>query len=715
MINPSGLRERYHEIINSNYRKADRIFFYLLLFQWFFGIAIAVFLSPRAWAGTTSQIHIHVWAAFFLGGLLSLFPVFLIRCYPSLFLTRHIVAISQMMTSGLLIHLSGGRIESHFHVFGSLAFLTFYRDYKVLLTGSVVVVIDHFLRGVLWPESLYGVMNASPWRAAEHTWWVIFEDLFLIISCLQFQKGSIIFSKREVTLSKLNFKLKEKMKESEKVTEALRQSEARAQRLLRSSIIGVFFGDLSGKILECNSAFLKIVGEDERSQSMQNSTFEALTHRDIGQMVMTGTFGPIERKIKSSDGRTIPVIVGGALLETQEDRCICFVLDLTEQKKLEIQFLQSQKAQAIGRLAGGIAHDFNNLLAVVLGNADMLVRMLQPNHPGHELARLIFDTSKSAAGLTKQLLNFSRAQTVNEMAVDVNAILMRMKKMFEHMLGEKIQLKYSLDDKLGLIKADENQIEQLVLNLVINSRDAISDLGRIEVGTSIVDVTSGKLGEDTERKPGRYVLLTIKDNGCGMESETIEHIFEPFFSTKGDHGTGLGLATVFAVLEHHKGIVEVESTPGLGTTFFIYLPRIESHSQQLNRANDDSSVPPLGWETILLVEDKNNVRAVTANMLVQLGYNVIQAEGLAGAVNKMTQVSGEIHLLLTDVIMPDGSGIDLAKQIVGRLPSIRVVFMSGYTDNAKIPESLAGISTKFISKPFSLDELGRLIRLALDG
>jgi len=395
---------------------------------------------------------------------------------------------------------------------------------------------------------------------------------------------------------------------------------------------------------------------------------------------------------------------------------ICMSLDITDRKKLEEQFRQAQKMEAVGRLAGGIAHDFNNLLMVIQGYADLLAERLPTGDSLHRNAEQIQAAAQRAAGLTHQLLAFSRKQILAPKVLEVNSVVSEMEKMLRRVIGEDIELKTTSTPDLGLIRADRGQIEQVIMNLAVNARDAMPNGGRLTIETANVEFDSGSLRAATAIAPGKYVMLAVTDNGIGMDEKTQAHIFEPFFTTKEKgKGTGLGLATVYGVVKQSGGYVWVYSEPGHGTTFKIYLPQIaEEVGTGAQDGNSHSHSLPKGSEVVLLVEDEVGVRELAREYLEMSNYTVLVAENGYTALELAAMHAGRIHLLMTDVVMPGIGGRELAERIAKLRPEIRVLYMSGYTEQAVNQQGILAGDAVLLQKPFTLATLASKLREILE-
>jgi PAS domain S-box-containing protein len=386
--------------------------------------------------------------------------------------------------------------------------------------------------------------------------------------------------------------------------------------------------------------------------------------------------------------------------------------DVTHERQVEEQLRQAQKMEIAGRLAGGVAHDFNNLLTVIMGRGELMVRRLAAGDPLHRDVELIQETAKRAAGLTRQLLVFSRKQVLTPRVLDLNAIVANMTRMLQRLIGEDIELVTVPGEGLGRVKTDAGQIEQVVLNLAVNARDAMPRGGRITITTSNVELDEAEARE-AGVKPGPYVQLTLSDTGCGIAPEIKSHIFEPFFTTKGpEKGTGLGLSTVYGIITQSLGGIVVDSEPGCGATFKVYLPRIEAEVAAAESAAT-SAAPAGGRGTILLVEDEQEVRGLARDILASCGYTVIEARHGVDALAVAARHEGPIDLLLTDVIMPQMGGRELAERLHAARPETKVLFMSGYSDAGLGEHHAWARQTAFLEKPFSSHGLAEKVAAVL--
>ena len=533
-------------------------------------------------------------------------------------------------------------------------------------------------------------------------------------------------------------KLETKMLELEKEVQArreaekaLRESEARlieAQRLAR---MGDFIWDVETGKTTWSDALFDLLGYDKSDTIDYDKVHEKIHHPDdlervnqwLDRCITSGQdiLSPNEYRIVRKDGEIFFVRTVGNIRRRpgKKPEIFATVQDITEhkraeedQKSLEEQLRQSQKLEAVGLLSGGIAHDFNNLLTTIIGNAELVLMSIPKDNPLRENIEGIKAAGEQSATLTRHLLSFSRKQVLQPTVINLNEIALNMEKMLCRMIGEDIEMKTILDPDLGQIEADSGQIEQVIMNLVVNARDAMPDGGKITIETANVDLDEDYTRSHIAVAPGPYVMLSVSDTGTGMSREVQSQIFEPFFTTKGK-GTGLGLSTVYGIVKQSKGNIWVYSEPGKGTTFKIYLPRVEKPASGTKR-NAETTDTPTGSETILVVEDDEMVRNFAVKVLKGYGFKVLTAADGDEAI----KISGEhrkpIHLMLTDVIMPGISSRDMEESLKSSRPEMKVLYMSGYTDNTIVHHGVLDSGKAFIGKPFSPDSLGRKVREMLD-
>jgi two-component system, cell cycle sensor histidine kinase and response regulator CckA len=384
-------------------------------------------------------------------------------------------------------------------------------------------------------------------------------------------------------------------------------------------------------------------------------------------------------------------------------------------RKSEEQLRQWQRVEAIGRLAGGVAHDFNNLLMTILGCSELLLREFDPQDPRREEVEEIRRAAQRATSLTHQLLAFGRRQVLQPQVLGLNEIVENMKRMLRRLIGEDIQFLTILAPELWPVKVDPGQIEQVIMNLVVNARDAMAGGGRLMIETANVNLDTEYARRHIAVKPGAFVMLAVTDTGCGMDADTQSHLFEPFFTTKEKgKGTGLGLSTVYGIIKQSGGNIWAYSEIGKGSTFKVYLPRVEAEVRSY-KPKEPVSMVAGGTETILLVEDEEAVRTMISRVLHGNGYRILEAGNGKEAMEICRQHTGPIHLMVTDVIMPQMSGRELAEQIAPLRPEMKVLFMSGYPDNAIVHHGVLESGTAFLQKPFNLRALEGKVREVLDG
>jgi PAS domain S-box-containing protein len=400
-------------------------------------------------------------------------------------------------------------------------------------------------------------------------------------------------------------------------------------------------------------------------------------------------------------------------IEPCEVGVVVLSIDVTDGRKVEAQLRHAQKMEAIGRLAGSVAHDFNNLLSVILGYSSMLLSDLKPVDPIRADIDLIRMAGEKAAALTRQLLAFSRQQVLAPRVLDLNEVVQDSERMLRRLLGEDIDLVTLYDRQLSRVRVDPSQIDQVVMNLALNARDAMPTGGKLTIETKDVTLDASYAAEHLGVTPGPHVMLAVSDTGVGMDKETQSRIFEPFFTTKAvGKGTGLGLSTVFGVVQQSGGNIWVYSELNRGTTFKVYLPRAAGQSPEL--VEHVEPVTLKGTETILLVEDQDEVRRVAQEILMRHGYHVIAAQNAGEALLSCERHPRTIHLMLTDVVMPQMSGSELAQRLGTIRPEMKVIYMSGYTDNAIVHHGILDSGLPFVQKPLLPDVLARRVREVLD-
>jgi PAS domain S-box-containing protein len=520
--------------------------------------------------------------------------------------------------------------------------------------------------------------------------------------------------------------------ERKQMGEALRKGEERFRDLYDHAPLGYHEYDAEGRITSVNRTDFEMLGytaEEMIGHPMWEFNIEGEALRDQVLAKLAGTSPPgrnLERTYRKKDGSTLPVLVEDRLILDQNGRIKGIrstIQDITARKQAEEdkaslreQLRQSQKMEAIGKLAGGVAHDFNNLLTVIHGYSELMLNSLDQDSRLRQDVQEIMHASDRASSLTRQLLAFSRKQVLQPQVLDLNADVSNMDKMLRRMIGEDIELVTLLVKDLGRIKADPGQIEQVLLNLAVNAKDAMRNGGKLTIETANVKLDENYARSHVGVTPGNYVMLSMSDTGVGMTPETKERIFEPFFTTKEKgKGTGLGLSTVYGIIQQSGGNIWVYSEPGLGTTFKIYLPTIEGDTESFRPAAVPTKLLQ-GSETVLLVEDEEMVRKLACTVLEKNGYRVLEASSGDKALDVVRGQNGNhIHLMVTDVVMPGMSGRQLADRLVSLRPELKVLYMSGYTDNAIVHHGVLDPGIAYIQKPFTPDALATKVREILDG
>jgi len=510
------------------------------------------------------------------------------------------------------------------------------------------------------------------------------------------------------------------MSELKKAEAALRASEEKFSKAFHAdpdAIIITRLGD--GHILEINEGFVGLFGytpEEAVGKTVLDLNIYANPadhHQIVNELRSNARVEGREVEIHRRGASRGVALLTAERIELQGEPCaVAVARDITERLQLEERIRQAQKMESVGRLAVGIAHDFNNLLTVINGYADMLLHAPALNDEDRGLAHQILDAGNRAAGLTHQLLAFSRKQVLRPGVLSLNSVVNDTTKMLERLLREDVQLLCKLEATANVL-ADPAQMQQVLMNLALNARDAMPAGGKLTIRTADVTVEDNQRDSDPELPPGEYVQLSVSDTGQGMSEEVKAHLFEPFFTTKGmGNGTGLGLSTVYGIVKQSGGHIRVYSEPGLGTTFRIYLPPVGE--AETPRQATARTVYERGTETILLVEDQPQVLKLAAQVLENQGYAVLQAKTAQEALAICSAVTSSPHLVLTDVVLPDMTGPRLVEQLKARHPDTRVLYMSGYTNDVVVQHGLLAGDISYVQKPFTLPGLLGKVREALD-
>lgn len=509
--------------------------------------------------------------------------------------------------------------------------------------------------------------------------------------------------------------------ERKQAEDELRSSEEKFRRLFSEhSAVKLLIDPSSGRILDANLAAARFYGWPiEKMRQMNIADINTLSVEQIrAEMDHARREGQshFEFRHRRSDGSLADVEVFSSRVLIDGRECLHSIIhDVTQARRLEAQLLQAQKLESVGRLAGGVAHDFNNMLGIILGYSEMALNMVPVADPLHADLREIREAARRSADIARQLLTFASRQTIEPRILDLGETVEGMLKMLRRLLGENIELHCSSPEDLWPVLMDPTQVDQILANLCVNARDAIQGIGRIAIELRNVSFDETFCAMHLGFEPGDYVVLMVSDDGSGMDRKTLEHVFDPFFTTKPlGEGTGLGLATVYGIVKQNRGFIDVYSEPGQGSTFKIYLPRHQAASGATVRALPAGPARG-GRETILLVEDEKSLLRMTSMMLETLGYRVLSASSPGEALKLAQACASEIHLLITDVVMPEMNGRELARELLSLRPLLKTLFTSGYTANVIAHHGVLDEGVCFLQKPFSAGELGDRVREALQG
>ncbi len=540
--------------------------------------------------------------------------------------------------------------------------------------------------------------------------WRVLESTASVIRSRSGEPERLVIVNRDIT-------------ERKEAEESLRLSETGFRSMIEDAPYGIYRSDIDGKLLRANPALQKMLGY-ERLDELLNGSLARDIFRNPSDFnglkeLLEGEseFKDFEVELKRRDGAPITVRCTGRKVKEEHQGKACFDVfaeDVTERRILERQLRMAGKMEAVGRLSGGIAHDFNNLLGVIIGYSQVLKRRLDS---GSDLLDPVVEIEKAgqrATALTRQLLAFSRQQILTPSILNVNDLVQDMVKMLPRLLGEDIAISTSLSPELGMVKADQGQIEQVIMNLAVNARDAMPEGGKLRIETANVELDQAYAWLHAGARPGHYVMLAVIDSGTGIDPDTLSHIFEPFFTTKEvGKGTGLGLATVYGVVKQSGGYIWVDSKPGQGASFQVFLPRVAEPATQIT-ATAPLTEAKGGSETILLVEDSEPLRKLTQSFLESHGFRVLVAQDGDEAMRVESQHSETIDLLLTDVVMPGINGRVLAEKLLPKQPSMRVLYISGYTDSFIGRHGVLEQGMDLLHKPFTEEVLIRKVRDILD-
>ena len=699
----NGWTDRADELFQQHrqeiYRNTDQLFARLMLFQWVAAIMIAMTISPRTWVGQSSYIHIHIWAAIFVGGAISIFPIWMTRAWPGAALTRHIIAVAQMLMSVLLIDLTGGRIETHFHVFGSLVILSFYRDWRVLISATIVVYLDHFLRGIYWPYSVYGVLSASPWRSVEHAGWVIFEDIFLVISCLRSIREMRFVANR---------------------TAALESSEQNFRQIFEEAPIGMAVVGLDSRYAQVNASLCNMVGYSE--EELTSRTPSEITHRDdidkdkqLTQRLLSETTRTcVEKRYVRKDGEIIWATRTACLMRDESGKprhYLAMVEDITQRKKdavaLEEAKNEAERAnRAKDDFLAALSHELRTPLTPVLMSAAALEQ-----EPGiePELRRqfgMMRRNVELEARLIDDLLDLTRVsrgklQLLFSGPVDVHSLLAHSEQIVHSDARNKsLVLRLELTANEHHVAGDAARINQVFWNLLKNAIKFTPAGGQITVRTA--NPTPGQL------------VLTVSDNGIGIDQQTLPFVFRAF--EQGDirglqpcSGLGLGLSISKAIVELHGGTIRVESAgPGLGAVFTVELSTVLPFPEAQIQASRPRRFTGKSYR-LLVVEDHEPTLAVLTRLLRDQGHDVMPASTVQDALALASDHT--FDFVISDLGLPDGSGIDLMMQLSNDY-GLRGIALTGYGMAEDLAKTERAGFLAHLVKPINVDQLHRVLERA---
>lgn len=541
-------------------------------------------------------------------------------------------------------------------------------------------------------------------------------------------------AQRTSELRRANEQLQMELLERKKAEEGRRETQANLAAAQRVAHFGSWelslmnLDDLTQNPLHWSDELFRIFGYEPGQIEVSNETFFRAVHPDdretiaeaAAEAIKEGKQYSTEHRIVLPDGTERIILEHADILRDEKTghpvKMLGVAQDITERRTLEQHLRQSQRMEAIGRLAGGVAHDFNNMLTVILGNSELLLGQVATGDAMWEDLREIRDASKRAATLTAQLLAFSRKQVLMPQVLDLNALVTDSSTMLRRLIGEDVELVTQLGADLSLVRVDPGQIGQVIMNLAINARDAMPNGGKLTIETANATLDEAYAGRHMTVTPGHFVMLAVSDTGVGMDATTQSRIFEPFFTTKAlGKGTGLGLSTVYGIVKQSGGNIWVYSEPGQGSVFKIYLPRADKTTPSAEPGSKVSGQEMGGTETVLLIEDEDVVRNLVRTILQRHGYTVLEAPDGTEAMGVLGRHLGRVHLLLTDVVIPQMSGPELAEQVAASRPETRVLYMSGYTDNAIVHHGVLDQGLAFLQKPFTPETLLRKVREVLDG
>jgi len=684
------------------FRHTDKLFAKLMLAQWVFCIVLALVISPRTWDGESSQIHIHVWSAIFLGGAISLFPAWMTRVWPGAVLTRHVVAVAQMLMSALLIGLTGGRIETHFHVFGSLVILSFYRDWRVLIPATLVVALDHFLRGIYWPYSVYGVLNASPWRSIEHAGWVIFENVFLVFSCLRSIHEMRFIANR---------------------TAALEASDQNSRQLFDEAPIGMAVVDLNNEgFKQVNARLTQMIGYSE--EELLGRTPLNITHPDdlaetkrlVKAMLAGADHCSVEKRYIRKDGEILWATRTACIIRDKTGQPCNFLImveDITERKRAEAALREAKEEadranRAKSEFLSRMSHELRTPLNAILGFGQLLERQ-KPTEQQRSRVQHIISAGRHLLNLIDEVLDISRIEAGHlQLSVEPVAVAEVLEEALDLMrpLAENRAMEISVDAKLDTdlhVLADRQRLKQVLLNLLTNSVKYTEVGGRVAVSI------------DASHSSRMRVLVT--DTGAGIAADKQARLFTPFdrlgVEQSGVEGTGLGLALCQRLMHAMGGEIGVSSRVGKGSAFWIELPSVDSPLKGLPKNRDPRGLEhasAAGTGKILYIEDNlSNLTLVEEMLAEQPHLQLITA--MQGGLGLDLARRHLPDLILLDLHLPDLPG----HKVLARLRQseltrdIPVVIISADATARQIQRLMAAGARSYLTKPLDIGEFFRVI------
>jgi two-component system, sensor histidine kinase and response regulator len=683
------------------YRKTDQLLARLMFFQWLAGIAMALVISPRTWAGQSSQIHLHVWLAIFCGGAISVFPIWMTRAWPGAALTRYVIAVAQMLMSALLISVTGGRIETHFHVFGSLVILSFYRDWRVLIPATIVVGLDHLLRGIYWPYSVYGVLTASPWRSVEHAAWVMFEDIFLVISCLRNVREMRLIANR---------------------TAALEDSEESFRKTFEKAPIGMAVVDLNQRFLQVNATFCKLVGYSEEELT-QGTTLHITLPEDItrGQQIDEALLNgaapsSFEKRYLGKNGQVIWVARTACLIRDAEGKpqhYLVMVQDITERRKAAEALLAKEKAESANKakseFLSRMSHELRTPLNAILGFGQLMERQ---NPTDTQRARLSHITSagRHLLKLINEVLDISRIEAghfhLSLEPMGVADALQEMVDLIRPLAAERgIDISSpSPADHSVFALADPQRFKQVLLNLLSNAVKYSPVKGKVTV--SYISSRS------------ETVRIVVSDTGVGIPGEKLARLFIPFDRLGAEQsnveGTGLGLALSQRLIQAMDGSIGVQSVLGQGSTFWVELPRAESPLAQASvpksGAQEREQASGEGKRTILYIEDDvSNATLVEEILSEQPEIKLISAMQAQLGLDLARKHLPD--LILLDLNLPDLPGWEVLAQLrrAENTRDIPVVVISADASASQIKRLINQGARDYLTKPLDINKFSRIV------